>query len=1269
MSLLNKKLIFFMIFIFFICLSNVSASDNESFNEYINDTFDNISNDNYFKGDDYYVSIYEDNEFFKNPTYNGDVDNINCTIEKSIKIRDTLDYNKNFYSNEYLSQNRGNSINENITFAPIVWSNYTSDLYNHQINVKLSAWDSFDDEPMIYYTTDGSNPLTNGLVYNNPISISSTTSLKFYSINNNGSCSDISVCNYIFENIGNLNSGKGFTDIQSAIDDIETVDGDTIKVGSCYSRVKLVINKSINLVSTSGSSVLYAYAGAYPVIQINSNGSGSIISGFHIQYSNYGIKLVNTNNVCLLNNELEHCKNSIICDGDNNTLIFGNHVFTQTFVTQMYGINSIKSDNLYIINNIIEFISDNQCSGISLLNESIENITVLNNTIRNNHFNQGVGIYSCSPKNIFENNNISNFNVGIYICSLHSIFYNNAIHGNNIGLNFVISANNTFESNDIYENYYGAYLSSNLLTLHDAFYLNRLCDNEYFDFYSDTDSSYIIDYNWWGSNNPGITINSQNYSNIYNGLGNLVLNSWVKINVFASSFEVDDNSFIHRTKIYVEANYDNYFQDLSVIGFIPNGVKTTISCFNNFGQNITGSCYLKDGLSFIDFDVEDLFLLSENITVCTIFDNENISFILNKKATIDIQLFSTAKDVSTGNSVNYNLSIDYCNVTWISFAWVETGMYAGVIQVIVNGEIVTSINITNSYYTNSYFSPLVYRAIKLYNTVFASSKEGIWEPNDYYISFANTYSLDITKPNIVSNTFFNWLHDTYHFRQQEMDFIYQQHSYFVDTISMGINYHGDLSPLINFNYNKLRLPSSITIRTSNIYYDNILDENDLSIGYEGIRSFAIVKSNVTDEELEYWLNQKILYEPGLMKVAYGTFLTSLLVIYENDRVADESASKFNVTWSRISPVCVSLCNDYNCLYITGESDHSMGREAFGNSSDIWKFNFATTFSFSLIEQLVGNNVWNSSVVGSVTLSLVENYINNGTIEFIINNNHVFIKNEMDDNCLLFLDIKTGIIRDLFSFYGLLGTMPCYHDSRTDIAVSYGNNLLNNLSDEFISLKNIFSISILTAPMVEETILVSEICGLSLGAATLIMIPIICFFCPDKVNSAWEGLVYMLNPNYKDFPNITIYEGVDFNIQNLFKKNQSFLILDEKSLDEYLIYVMKDTFKNPDILSDKTRRKVESNRIKIKQPNVNSPGGGSDSNGTNNTWENLGKYLKDLYDDYKIAKKNNQTLQFVKSHFLELLAISLTFETINLVDFLIKLFLLELSKENSMNEGG
>ena len=82
-----------------------------------------------------------------------------------------------------------------------------------------------------------------------------------------------------------------------------------------------------------------------------------------------------------------------------------------------------------------------------------------------------------------------------------------------------------------------------------------------------------------------------------------------------------------------------------------------------------------------------------------------------------------------------------------------------------------------------------------------------------------------------------------------------------------------------------------------------------------MRSFSIVKGNLTSDDLGYWLNQKELYAPGLMKAVYGTFLTPLLVIYENDRVTDESATKFNVTWSRVSPVCVSLCNDYNCLQV------------------------------------------------------------------------------------------------------------------------------------------------------------------------------------------------------------------------------------------------------------------------------------------------------------------------------------------------------------------
>jgi hypothetical protein len=42
------------------------------------------------------------------------------------------------------------------------------------------------------------------------------------------------------------------------------------------------------------------------------------------------------------------------------------------------------------------------------------------------------------------------------------------------------------------------------------------------------------------------------------------------------------------------------------------------------------------------------------------------------------------------------------------------------------------------------------------------------------------------------------------------------------------------------------------------------------------------------------LDKKSLYAPGAMKAAYGTFLTSLLVIKAHDMVADQAATEFNV---------------------------------------------------------------------------------------------------------------------------------------------------------------------------------------------------------------------------------------------------------------------------------------------------------------------------------------------------------------------------------------
>ena len=555
-------------------------------------------------------------------------------------------------------------------------------------------------------------------------------------------------------------------------------------------------------------------------------------------------------------------------------------------------------------------------------------------------------------------------------------------------------------------------------------------------------------------------------ANVFNSTGNLIMNSWIVMNLFSASYTIDDNSFVQRAQFYLDMTYNNLGHDLSYEGYLPDGLETLIYCFNNNANYKYNLSYLKQGKAFVDFQLSDLFSSWNNIYVVSHFDYGNITRTFNKKATIDITLFSSAEDVDSECFVNYTASLDFVNDTsWITVSWTETGLYSGVINLIVDGEIIESFNITNLFYQtfkDDYRSE-VFEAIKFFNNVFASMKQGVWQPNYYYLSFAEMANIDYTDYELVYYTFLNYLRLFYNLTDSEISFVNSHKNLFIDIVEIVVDFHGDVTPDINFDFEGehkvLSTPSSYAHRISNIYYTNIEDENNVSIGYEGMRSFAVVKGNVSDDILRYWLNQKENYEPGLMKAAYGTFLTSLLVIYENDRVADEAAEKYNVTWSRISPVCVSLCNDYNCLYITGESDHGMGREATGNDSGVWKFNFATSFSFSLVEQLVGNNVWNTTVIGSVTLGLIETYINNGTLEIFTSNGYTFIKREGDNSTLLFLDLETGIVRDIFSYYGLLGTMPCYHDNITENAWHYGGKLLNSSSREYYDLESVGNYSI------------------------------------------------------------------------------------------------------------------------------------------------------------------------------------------------------------------
>ena len=120
-------------------------------------------------------------------------------------------------------------------------------------------------------------------------------------------------------------------------------------------------------------------------------------------------------------------------------------------------------------------------------------------------------------------------------------------------------------------------------------------------------------------------------------------------------------------------------------------------------------------------------------------------------------------------------------------------------------------------------------------------------------------------------------------------------------------------------------------------------------------------------------------------------------------------------------------------------------------------------------------------------------MNNKTLEIFTSNRYVFIKHADDNTTLPFLDLQTGTVRDCFSYYGLLGTMPCYHDKITDNAWKYGNNLLDETSVSYLQLDSIAdystSFALLGGVFASDSLLVA---GETISAATLTTVGSILF---------------------------------------------------------------------------------------------------------------------------------------------------------------------------------
>jgi hypothetical protein len=170
-----------------------------------------------------------------------------------------------------------------------------------------------------------------------------------------------------------------------------------------------------------------------------------------------------------------------------------------------------------------------------------------------------------------------------------------------------------------------------------------------------------------------------------------------------------------------------------------------------------------------------------------------------------------------------------------------------------------------------------------------------------------------------------------------------------------------------------------------------------------------------------WLNQYSNYQTGnVMNTAYNTFLTALMVEYYHDQIADYITTQLNVTWSRTSPAIVSVDEDAYQIYMTLESDHSMGMTVVGTPADMWAFNFVTSSYISPIEYTVMCGAYNRTF-SSVAMDLYYLYLNNNTfVETFVQNGFIIQKSIFSDDNFLVLDLETGIVRDINTVNNLCG---------------------------------------------------------------------------------------------------------------------------------------------------------------------------------------------------------------------------------------------------------
>jgi hypothetical protein len=189
-----------------------------------------------------------------------------------------------------------------------------------------------------------------------------------------------------------------------------------------------------------------------------------------------------------------------------------------------------------------------------------------------------------------------------------------------------------------------------------------------------------------------------------------------------------------------------------------------------------------------------------------------------------------------------------------------------------------------------------------------------------------------------------------------------------------------------------------------------------------------------------------------MRAAYGTFLSSLLMIKAHDMVADQAATKFNVTWTRTTPIVVSVYDDAYSTILTLECDHRFGMDVIGDPENILAFRYACSSAINPIEHWVMQTLFPGDDGRSITIGLGQMILNGEMVDMFMSNDYLVIMSSIE-NLYLVVDLETGIVRDVMITYMPMSGAYCFSDLQTEWTSELGEDLLSAISNLNSNLLN------------------------------------------------------------------------------------------------------------------------------------------------------------------------------------------------------------------------